>query len=251
MSTVHTNTTHTCSYLCHYTQALLAYADQHKEFADWLLAHIPDYTTAGAQTEDYQTVVPSLIPQSDEAAQRRTQWLLNEVALAPQAEREHVYATLAKWSHARPYEKPKAVVLGITIGVLPVGLFGEVKRKHEPMAVIVRRDLRERIGAPAFLRDITKLTTGVVELGLHQADGHTARLEPELGDWLFGEKTITLYTAPHSSLKKIEQQLAGLRAPHAVSRTEQGTVEAIAMTPAFYAGDLDVAETLEQIVLGE
>jgi hypothetical protein len=99
------------------------------------------------------------------------------------------------------------------------------------------------------LRTLTTLTNSVVEQGLHRAEGQTAHLEPELGDWLFGEKTITLYLAPKSSLESIERELTEAGVPVAVEKSEQGDIEALAITPAIYAGDLDVAETLEQVSL--
>jgi hypothetical protein len=248
MRTVQTHTIHTCSYLCSYTTALTQYAESNKDFAEWLHTQLPDL---GRYTQDVPAseVVPGLVPRDEQAAARRAVWLLGEVATAPQEEREHVYALLSQWSRSRAYESPKAVVLGIKVGVLPIGVMGKMGRKHEPMAVIVDRTKRERLGTPAMLRTLTSLTNGVVELGLHKAAGQTAHLEPELGDWLFGEKTVTLYTAPKASLEAIERELSEAGAPVATEKTEQGSIVALAMTPAVYAGDLTVAETLEQISL--
>jgi hypothetical protein len=99
------------------------------------------------------------------------------------------------------------------------------------------------------MQDVVALTHTVVERGLHRAQGSTRRLEPELGDWLFGEKSITLYRTSQQTLCAIQRSLECSHVLHAPASTESGVLRALAITPALFVEDLDEAPLLEHIPL--
>jgi hypothetical protein len=90
------------------------------------------------------------------------------------------------------------------------------------------------------------MTHGVIEQGLIMAQGSTSRLEPELGDWLFGDKALAVYSTEANDLTHIREYLEHIGAPCAHQTDEHGLV-ALAFTPALYTNDLPGHEALEAV----
>lgn len=237
------------SYEVRSINALFSFAERDLVFADWLKDAILSYFHAPLATfslNEERHVCNALVPIDREAAFRRASWLVGSVLARRHPAHEYSLHLLHHWASTRVHEKPKAIVLGITIGVLPIGLMGEMKRKREPMGVFMRKDAHNSSKTLAFQRTLTSLTHRVVELGLTAAGGATAHLEPELGDWLFGDKALCFYQADQSTLARLKVEVAGLCVPHACTEDTFG-VSMLVTTPALYVEQLDAAASLHAL----
>lgn len=237
------------SYAQTLAHSLMYYAETHETFLHWLLAYIDTIPHVFAEE-----IVAEAFPYSahgcrldnDETATRRTLWLVDTCIGQRMPQARGTLASLQRWAEKHPREDPSSfIVLGLSIGILPVGLFGEIKRKHDPMAVVLREDVAE-LGTTGLARSVTALTHGVVEQGLIMAGGHTAKLEPELGDWLFGDRTIALYSATRTDIASIASQVQTLGIPHAVERDARGVTQ-IALSPAIRVLDLAESSALRSL----
>lgn len=232
----------TGSYAISLAHSLVAYAHTSEDFASVLynLTHaieVPETSNHHIDIVDTHGLTPHDINQ----AIRRTQWLLNTCT---EKRMEHANVALTifeQWARVREREQPKAFVLGLDLGVWPVGIWGQIRRKREPMSIILRVDVPTETAQ--MVQSITRLTHRVVEKGLIMANGHTGNLEPELGDWLFGDKYLALFRASPQELFEMEAHLLSIDAPHATDADQQGTTM-LAITPAIYLSDIPHGETL-------
>jgi hypothetical protein len=119
---------------------------------------------------------------------------------------------------------------------------GKMKKKYEPMDILLRTDIAQKPSV-RLTRTLTALSHRVVEKGLIIAGGYTGKLEPELGDWLFGDKHLVLYTAPGHVLDRITHYVEQTGAPYAREHDTVGTA-ALALSPALYLFDLPHNELL-------
>jgi len=239
-------TTHTVGYAGVCAASLVRYADTHISFARWLDGLISSHELPAVRETLLVETYPGLRPRTDDHAARRALWLLDAIAHKRLSGTDAATAVLALWQAAREHEHPKAVVLGIKYGVLPIGILGHPKLRREPMSVVVRDDVLRTQHASRMARTLTTLTHGVVEQGLVLAGGRTAKLEPELGDWLFGDKSLALYQATSRSLATLTAAVARTGAPH-VHRKDAYGIAMLACTPMIDLTDIPGSETLRSI----
>lgn len=168
---------------------------------------------------------PCFVPHTRAHALRRAAWLLSH---APDKRAITILAQV------RELDAPKAIVLGIDMGALPLGVWGKWKRKDHAMQILL-----PDTPLPTSARERAVLTAShrVVEQGLVRAHGSTKQLEPELGEWLFGEKALAYYTASPDALREIAAFLEALDAP-AVWSTTNNEQPILALSPSLYLGDL-------------
>ncbi len=225
------------TYDAHLAAALCTYADEQPAFGRQLHALLHDTWHGGVSTPHYVPVyIPALLPSDDEAAFNRARWLLGSIA-DPQHSTHEVESVLSSWYRHQEREEPRSLVLGLKYGIVDYGVIGHPRRKYEPMDIIVHDDAAASTPAVQLSRVVATLSHRVVEQGLISAGGHTGRLEPVLGDWLFGEKEIVLHAAPRVALRSIEQAVTSLKAPCGILRDERG-VAAVALTPTLDLTDL-------------
>jgi len=232
----YTDTSLTASYRTALALGVLAYAYHDPTVARFVAAHI-SYSATMPQ-KAHGAIHPILLPHTRTQALRRTAWLLEEARRHP----KHHMARTVLAQAIRVQNEPKAIVLGIDMGALPIGVWGKWKRKDHAMHVLVSKETR--MEAPATQRALLTTTHRVVESGLIEAGGSTKHLEPELGEWLFGNKAIGVYTAPQRELTEIRTFLETLSAPHASIETER-TQTLMALSPSLYLGDLPHHELIE------
>lgn len=252
MQTQDATIVHENTYLEYCVLGLLQYADRDASYAGWLhgliSSRVPEFKSSSSQSAGYGVEFDAVYtPRHGEIAERRTVWLMHELEFAPRHTREVMYAYLHDWAKTR--EEPRAIVLGITIGVLPVGLMGEWKRKTEPMSILVDTAGLHTLHSLSFTQTVATISHGVVERGLHRAQGSTRRLEPELADWLFSDKRILFYRTSQEALVSIHKSLEHFQILHASARAESGALRAIAVSPSIFVEDLDEASQLERIPL--
>lgn len=216
---------HTARYHTALAIGVLAYAHHDPVVASYLRARAPAATVA---LPTMSVPHPILLPQTREQALRRTQWLIH---YAP-----HQTPVRDILAHAtRINEEPKAIVLGIDMGALPLGVWGKWKRKDHAMHILIPTGTP--IEDSAMQHALLTATHRVVEHGLIAAHGSTKCLEPELGEWLFGDKAIAVYTAPESTFADIRAFLDALSAPYAHTLSSRDCT-LLALSPSLYLGDL-------------
>jgi hypothetical protein len=185
--------------------ALCAYANERSDFAAWLAGLagasfafdervVAAHLARGGMRAD-STIARTLATYEDTQVARKALWLCQMLGEHRMEGWQIATATFVDWARAYERDHPKAVVLGIKYGAVPVGLWGKANFKDEPMAAIVRADVRARLSEVERTKLVHRLTHEIVERGLLMAGGNTSLLEPELADWLFGEKALTLFVA--------------------------------------------------------
>jgi hypothetical protein len=246
MTMQHT-TVPTLTYYHQLAEGLCTYATTHDMFAEWLTLTVvsqewyaeESLTSPHTQISHHQYFVP----RSDEEAIHRARWLIEVVLDQPTPDRPFITTPLQQFAQTRVHELPKAIVLGIEIGVLPIGLMGHMKIRREPMHVILRNTITETYRPGSLIAHITTLSHTIVERALVDAQGHTGRLEPELGDWLFGDKKLALFETTPSHLTTLTAHLALEQIPHAAHYDEHGPA-IIIPTLSLYVPDLPHADLL-------
>jgi hypothetical protein len=219
------------SYLEATALTLLVYAERHPTFAGWFAAQLASVPLP-ASAEAFRSAEPSrhggeaiLLPRDDEAAQRRAGWLLERLrgggAGAVQAS-----ALLGWWAAANPV--PRQLIVGV-IGLAIPGFTLGLIRRRETMRCVIRRDLAAH--GPALARLVSEATLGVVAQSLAAAHYDVRELEPEVADWFFGERAVSLYAADAATVARIAEDLGDLDVPRALV-SEGGRAAALAMSPA-------------------
>jgi hypothetical protein len=245
MSTTTHTTTQYITYAGLLAEGLVRYADTHEVFATVL----HDLLSSVPYVECPQPLIADnpLMPTDDLAAVRRVQWLIDTCTERRIVGHRQALATFTTWNQRRAYEEPKDLpfLLGVVVGVVPMIGMGRVPIKRTPMSILFRDDITHATTYQT-LRAITTLTHRVVERGLIMAGGHTAKLEPELGDWLFGEKELAFYGTTLSNLGQIERHLDKFGVPYASEHDKRG-VTLLACSPALSAYDLPEGEKLHAI----
>lgn len=184
---------------------------------------------------------PSLTPRNHEDALRRVRWVLT----APQLRLER--DALVTWAWSKEREEPKSIILGIKYGELPVGIWGQMKIKEDPMHLLISSD--STLSPTEMATSVTQLSHDVLLQGLAAANGSMRHIEPALGDWFFGSKPLMFFSAPSETLACIAQDAAALNAPYAETRFEHGHL--LALTPTLDLRNLERYHELEQIDISQ
>jgi len=223
-------------------QTLIAFAEHDAEFRNTLLAltaHLPTPEGAPAPLPDLATDI--LTPTHTEAATKRALWLLESDDL-PDLSR--AYEALAHWHAAQHELDPQAIVLGIKVGVLPIGIFGHHKLETQ-MPIIIRRDIYA--GKSEKLGDMmVKSSTSVISQSIMLAGNDINKTEPEALDWFFGAKDTQIFTAMSSQMEKLISDLKRLRVAHSILSDEVG-VAIIATSPVVHGPTLELEYDLKQL----
>ena len=229
-------------------RGLTRYADTNTAYGQWLSALIVGYMDRldHSDISDPSTHHEGIVPHAEDLAVRRALWLLDSIAERRMPGYKNAGAVLRQWYTTRTHDEPKALVLGVMYGVLDFGMIGEPRKKREPMGVLIRHDVLQQVPGLELANLLNKMTHGVVEQGLIMAQGSTSRLEPELGDWLFGDKALAVYRAEARDLRNIKSHLEHMGAPYA-HRTDDLGVIALAFSPSLYINDLPGHEALEAV----
>jgi len=247
MNTHKTQHTQILSYYEALAYSLIRFAQKHESFSNWLQSMFAtrDIPFAVIDSMNMPYVLPSI--ETEQQATRKVHWLIE---LSEQKEQTAVVPALevlTHWANIREREDPKAIILGLMIGVEPFGIFGEAKKKHHPIDIIVRDSVLRKIKKTTLAKMSVTLANEIVQNGLIEVKGNANLLEPELSDWFFGDKTVVFYKASDKTLASIEKSVFDVSAPHARRADKKGTTF-LAVGPTFYINDLSESDTLEEII---
>lgn len=215
--------------------SLIAYAHDDEAFASHLQALVAGFsrsTVTYGETFDASLMTqhePLLTPSTYEHAIRRADWLADQIERQSLPESPKALALLSVWGISRTLDEPKAIVLGLKIGVMPIGIFGEQKLQ-EKMPIIARADVLR--GSVTTFTDLTaRASLSALHKALDQVSGNARLLEPEMGDWLYGEKGLTYYEASATQIETIHKELGNTTVINALVSDEDGPA-VLAMSPS-------------------
>jgi hypothetical protein len=239
----------TTSYYEALTRSLIAFAEENPSFKSFLITRLRTIQTIDVpmQNDDNKmsTSVSSIFAlRSEELAIRRTEWLLQLTTQALYT--SAIIQPLMSWSRSQEKTNPGFIVLGLKAGIINYGIFGHPSKRNEPIDIIVREDIAQNITPRELAQISVTLTSSVVEKGLISASGNSKLLEPELADWLFGEKNVVLHKGALQTILNIKDVLFKVDAPY-VFRADKKGVTYLAINPSLYIHNLAEADLLETL----
>ncbi|KKS28328.1 MAG: hypothetical protein UV60_C0009G0007 [Parcubacteria group bacterium GW2011_GWA2_43_11] len=234
MKTKHLQPVTTGAYGLTNVQALLSYAKSDSLFTVWFAELLRQSGILPPIHGSYIEVQQSTLAILDEYhAVKRALWLTE--ALAHKRIQGYIPAKqiLASWVNEQEWDARQFIILGLKYGVIDYGIIGYPKWRNEPMHILIREDVAKRTRVRAVVQVCTRLSVGIVEQGLVVARGNAQYLEPELSDWLFGNKPTILLTSPKSTLEIIHSTLTKEDIPSSYLHDTQGITH-LAITPAVH-----------------
>ncbi len=220
-------------YLESISLSLIEFAEKNTDFSKYLFSLLTLTRESIFQVFDYNPPSnPSkLIALEDySSAVRRADWLFVEIK-----ERRIFPNTLASWYISKEKEFPKAIVIGIKIGIIPGLTLGNIRRRKS-INIIFDSNFKTK-DKIEFAKKSSKAVLSLFESNLNDAEGNLKRLEPEISDWFFGEKEIDFYKADTASFEKICKELEQDNIPHVVQR-ENGNI--LAISPAVNISNISI-----------
>ncbi len=213
---------------------LLLYAQANQSFKNMLAEHV--FPNEGQlQTPPVPKTLPLLVPQDKITAQKRATWVLKHGS-------KEAVQILQEAVKDKPYESPKAVVLGITLGVLPVGVLGHDK-PGKKVTVISKKDVSD---TESIIQGGLRCSLNLLERSIHNAGGELQKIDPDMSDWFFGEKNLEFFKASQDTIGNMYRELSELDVPHALITDEHGPTM-IAVSPAINPETLTLDWDLEKI----
>jgi len=225
-------------------QALLSYANHNPVFAAWFAEQVRQSGVVRQTHDSRTTLQQSILTLRDEYhATRRALWLLHVIPQRQIRGHELAKQVLASWVHEQEQDARQFIILGLKYGILDYGIIGYPKRRNEPMHVLIRENVAKESHTSAIAQVCTKLSSNIVEQGLMVAKGNAHHLEPELSDWLFGDKHLVIFTSQKSTLKSIHNLLVRDDVPLSCLHDAQGITH-LAISPTVYLPQIPGYEKL-------
>lgn len=221
-----------------YVHTLIHYLNQHEGESAAIAAAVRDELPCPEYLPSYtHTTSDLLAPQETGTAIARVRWILHTPELARERD------LLAAWAWSNEREEPKSIILGIKYGELPVGIWGKMKIKEDPMHLLISDGTE--LSPTETAAHVTQLSHDVLRQGILNANGNIRHVEPALGDWFFGSKPLMFFKAPTKTIARIAKDVLALEAPHAEACLDRGHI--LALTPAIDLRNHELYHELEQI----
>jgi hypothetical protein len=242
--------------------SLVLHAEKSKEFSSYLRSALHDFFLSRGKPvhADALRAFPAseengfelLLPKTDDVAVARITWFLNYTSVSssnafPVFEKSVLI--LAKWAAERettePSPAPKNVVLGIKIGVLPIGLMGRMKIE-EKMPIIARSDFLSGTTSVVLAKEAVRTSAGVLEQVFRAAYGQTRLIEPEISEWFTGEREAIFYAADTENIRAFLAELRRLFVAHSFIEDENG-VALLAVNPSINFSSLELQWDMKEL----
>lgn len=244
-------------------RSLMLHAEKSKEFSRYLHSALCDFFLSHGKPDEQVDVRSAflaseesgfelLLPKTDDAAVARIAWFLNYTSASssnafPVSEKS--IQTLANWAAGwkttEPSPAPKNVVLGIKIGVLPIGLMGHMKTE-EKMPIIARSDFLSRTASIVLAKEAVRTSAGVLEQAFRAAYGQTRLIEPETSDWFTGDREAIFYTANARSIRAFLVELRRLSVAYSFVEDENG-IALLAVNPSINFSSLELQWDMKEV----
>ncbi len=191
-------------------------------------------------SKDYYGNINLLIPQSRESAIRKMYWLVEK---AVDEDLNGVKLALHKW-YEKPNEFPKAIIIGIAVGIIPGFTLGNIKRNTE-LGIIIQEDFQ--LGETQ-LKKILSSSMELMSEAFSLSQNDVKKLEPEIYEWFFGERQIKIFKGNAKTIEDIEIELIKLSVPFKTILEEQklkGLIISPTVNLSILSSSHDLTETSE------
>lgn len=243
--------------------SLILHAEKSKEFSRYLHSALCDFFLSHGKPDEQVDVRSAflvseengfelLLPKTDDAAVARIAWFLNYTSISSSnifsvSEKPILLLTkwAAEWKTTEPSPSPKNIVLGIKIGVLPIGLMGHMKTE-EKIPIIARSDFLSRTATVTLAKEAVRTSAGVLEQAFRAAYGQMRLIEPEINDWFTGEREAIFYTADARSIRAFLAELRRLSVAHSFVEDENG-IALLAVNPSINFSSLELQWNVKQV----
>jgi len=209
--------------------SLLKYAEKDSDFAKTLNDLISSNLNFFGAPVEIRDGIEILMPQDTDTATGRAHWLMQAIKEDDIPEARSAGATLTAWSKNRTWESPKQIVVGVIQVAIPGITLGRFKIKRV-MPIIISNDIEESRDFELSSK-ISEATLGVINRAMRMSGGNVHKIEPELGEWFFGDMDLSFKGAPESELIKIENELTDLGILHRAVKIDD-RLAVIAISPS-------------------
>jgi hypothetical protein len=184
------------------SQSLVIYADQDKYFAELMYREISgrEVGEGGLSFKrDKAKIVSYIMPSSTDMALRRLDYVLSEYG-----DQESVLAPLYGWAKSLEDEMPKNIVVGLVGMAIPGPTMGIIKKRYNMNFLVTDFN---KICKEDLVKKGLDASFSIVASNIKKKKGDANRLEPELYDWLFGDREISFYQASADKLEEVKSEL--------------------------------------------
>lgn len=224
--------------------SLITYALKNRDFSAWFTTEILSFPhTKNISPQNTIPTVPIAILSETQAVQRAV-WLFDALQHAHILGHERATATLVGWAHTREKTEPKMAILGLKYGVLNFGIWGHPLKKDTPIHILIQNTVYSASDSTRIAKQCVCVTNKLLEQALLTTRGNVYRLEPEMHDWLFGEKHIVLHTGTARTLTSIVREAERFSIPTALLENN-AEVAYVALSPTCSLTDFTASEKLE------
>lgn len=213
---------------------LLKYAKENEVFAAELKQMIDLLPLMGEEKFDLDidAEVASLnlmAPGDRDTALRRAQWLVYRImeneSFTGAAEAS---AVLNEGILLHAKIEPKPVIIGV-VGVAIPGITLGLIKKRQTMAIIASPGFKNT-SSYSQSRAVGRASLGVIQQALTMVKSDAHKLEPDVADWFFGERTMRFFETNQSSFNRIAKEMNQLNIPHTI--VEESNFTVMAMSPS-------------------
>ncbi|OGZ06729.1 MAG: hypothetical protein A2942_04485 [Candidatus Lloydbacteria bacterium RIFCSPLOWO2_01_FULL_50_20] len=218
--------------------ALTVYAERNGEFKDLLTTTMSAVVLS--EKKEMETLphanISLLVPKDTQNAVYRMEWLISNMNSTHEA--SDAVRILADWNLRQKMPQPQTIILGLKVGVLPIGLMGQTKADEE-MPIIARADILKKSTERSLRQLMVAASTSVVSRAYRVSGKNLESIDPALLDWFFGKKKVCFFTGSSKEMGRLVSDLKRLSVTHSVSFDETGPVM-IATSPIVHPGNLEL-----------
>jgi hypothetical protein len=221
----------TADRLARYAAALGAYAATNPTIEKKIAGYLASLE-ATSVTPPSITVSPYALPQSEDIALYRLTWLMSQLATKPRHETEIAIAVLQ--AATRHVEDPKALVIGIigfAVTFIDLGIIKK-KKKRQALRIVIDAAVLSKSTPTELLAITHTVSTAYIAQELRAVFGNAHELEPELAEWLFSDHETQVLKATKAELATLAETLQNDSLSHLVQNNSDGSISAIALSPA-------------------
>ncbi len=189
------------------SMSLLLYAQKDKNFAQVLknMIHNIPRVKEICPPKDFKESAVILLPGYRDIALRRAEWLVESITNRKISGYEEAISILSSWAKDETIESPKQVIIGLVGLAIPGVTLGIISKKIS-MAFIINHKLINNSKLD-LARKATQASHGILSGALVMAGGDFKKVEPEIVDWFFGDKSLQFYSADAKKINKIKKEL--------------------------------------------
>jgi hypothetical protein len=183
-----------------------------------------------------------IFPHDETSAETRANWLIAYLTESDKSRRSSARSALKSWTEeylnsrnasALSREEPKAIVIGIMVGIIPGVTLGRIK-KLQRMIVIIKEETNSRLEseeAGYIAKIVSQAALAVSAKSIEPALTSRQSPEPDFSDWFFGERDMVLYRTNKMEFEHIFAELQDLSIPFGFAESEEENIAVLAISP--------------------